>query len=44
MGKLEEKLTPVLTPEQIKVVENFLPCLIPPKELRDPVRAGKAPS
>ncbi|MEW6747655.1 MAG: hypothetical protein AB1486_33405 [Planctomycetota bacterium] len=32
----------ILTPAQIHVVEVFNPCLIPPKELRDPVRAGEA--
>lgn len=39
---LTRKLTQVLTPEQLQVVETFKPCLIPPLDLRDPVRAGQA--
>ena len=31
-----------LTPGQIEVVANFKPCTAPPKDLRDPVRAGQA--
>ena len=43
--KLKEydvKLRSILTDEQIGVVNSFKPCLIPPKNLRDPVRAGQA--
>lgn len=32
----------VLTEPQKKVVETYKPCLVPPKNLRDPVRAGQA--
>lgn len=32
----------VLTPAQRRVLLDFSPCLIPPKELRDPVRVGEA--
>lgn len=39
---LEARLGQVLTPEQVQVVQSFTPCLIPPKDLRDPVRAGQA--
>ena len=39
---LETRLNQVLTPEQVQVVKNFTPCLNPPKDLRDPVRAGQA--
>lgn len=39
---LEGRLRRVLSPEQLKVVENFKPCLIPPLDLRNPVRAGQA--
>ena len=42
MQSLETRLNQVLTPEQVKVVQDFTPCLIPPKDLRDPVRAGQA--
>ena len=40
--KLKEydiKLSSILTDEQMSVVNSFNPCLIPPKNLRDPVRA-----
>lgn len=43
--KLKEydiKLSSILTDEQMSVVNSFKPCLIPPKNLRDPVRAGQA--
>ena len=39
---LEEDLGRVLTPEQLQVVNDFKPCLIPPKDLNNPVRAGQA--
>ena len=42
MQSLETRLTQVLTPEQVQVVKDFTPCLIPPKDLRNPVRAGQA--
>jgi hypothetical protein len=41
---LEEKLRSVLAPEQLKVAQDFNPCLIPPLDLRNPVRAGQAVS
>lgn len=41
---LEGKLKGVLTPEQLRVVEDSSPCLIPPVDLRSPVRAGQAAS
>jgi hypothetical protein len=41
---LENKLRGVLSPEQLKVVQDFKPCLIPPRDLRNPVRAGQAAS
>ncbi len=41
---LEGKLRGVLSPEQLQVVEDFSPCLIPPVDLRSPVRAGQAAS
>jgi hypothetical protein len=44
MQSLEARLNHVLTPEQVQVVKDFTPCLIPPKDLRNPVRAGQATS
>lgn len=41
---LEDKLRGVLSPEQLKVAQDFKPCLIPPLDLRNPVRAGQASS
>ena len=40
--ELEVKLRSVLSQEQIHVVENFKPCLLPPAEMANPVRAGQA--
>jgi hypothetical protein len=37
-----EKLLEVLSPEQGEVIRTYESCLIPPKDLRDPVRAGQA--
>ncbi|MBF0531317.1 MAG: hypothetical protein HQK55_19015 [Deltaproteobacteria bacterium] len=42
--QIEAELNTLLTPEQIKVINDFSPCLIPPVNLRDPVRAGQAAS
>jgi hypothetical protein len=39
---LEARLDKVLTEGQKEVVASFKPCLIPPQNLRDPVRAGQA--
>lgn len=41
---LEARLNQVLSPEQAQVAQNFEPCLIPPLNLREPVRAGQAAS
>lgn len=43
-SEIVKKAEAVLTPEQLEVVSSFKPCLIPPKDLRDPVRAGQAAS
>jgi len=37
-----ELLLDVLTPEQGDVLLTYAPCLVPPMNLRDPVRAGQA--
>lgn len=42
LREIEEKAKSVLTPGQIEIVEDFKPCLIPPKDLKNPVRAGQA--
>jgi len=39
---LETRLKRVLTASQIQVVEEFKPCLIPPRNLKDPSRVGQA--
>ncbi|GEM_PF-3094140 len=39
---LDRDLGRVLSPEQIEVVREFNPCIIPPKNLKDPVRAGQS--
>lgn len=41
---LEDQVRRILSPEQVQVVETFKPCLIPPKDLKNPVRAGQASS
>jgi hypothetical protein len=37
-----DKMLGVLSPEQGEVIRTYESCLIPPKDLRDPVRAGQA--
>jgi hypothetical protein len=37
-----ESLVEVLSPEQGEVIRTYAPCLVPPRNLRDPVRAGQA--
>ncbi len=37
-----KKIETFLTPAQLEVVATFRPCILPPKNLRDPVRAGQA--
>jgi hypothetical protein len=41
---LDAQLQRTLTPSQLEIIEGFKPCLIPPQDLRDPVRAGQAAS
>lgn len=38
------KVNNILTCEQLEVINSFKPCIIPPKDFRDPVRAGQAAS
>lgn len=42
LAKLEKRVTRVMTSAQIEIVEGFVPCLIPPKDLKNPVRVGQA--
>ncbi len=39
---LESEAAGVLSSSQQRIVNDFKPCLIPPKSLRDPVRVGQA--
>ena len=39
---LEKEIAQVLTEAQMEIVNTFEPCLIPPKNLKNPVRAGQA--
>ncbi|MFN3467242.1 MAG: hypothetical protein ACK4WF_06025 [Candidatus Brocadiales bacterium] len=32
----------ILTPGQLAIVEDYKPCLIPPKDLKSPIKAGQA--
>lgn len=42
LGNLEDEARTVLTEGQIAIVESFKPCLIPPRNLADPVAVGQA--
>lgn len=42
LGKLEVRASHVLTAAQLEIVEGFIPCLIPPSDLKNPVRVGQA--
>jgi hypothetical protein len=44
LSVLDHELSNILTPEQTQVIDTFKPCLIPPKDLKNPVRAGQASS
>jgi hypothetical protein len=39
---LEERIIPILTENQLCIIDDFKPCLIPPKNLKDPSRVGQA--
>jgi len=38
------RVTEALTPAQQEIISTYKPCLIPPKNLKDPVRVGQAKS
>jgi hypothetical protein len=37
-----KKARKILTSEQLQVIDSFSPCIVPPDDMRDPVRAGQA--
>jgi hypothetical protein len=41
-GRLEDEARKVLSEGQVAIIEEFKPCLIPPKNLADPVAVGQA--
>lgn len=44
LRELAERILSILTDEQKQVIADYKPCLIPPKNLKDPVRVGQAPT
>ncbi len=42
LARIEERVLDTLTAGQAEIIEDFKPCLIPPKNLRNPARAGQA--
>ncbi|MCK4873016.1 MAG: hypothetical protein KAS72_09850 [Phycisphaerales bacterium] len=40
--ELEQAINAVLTDGQLAIMAEYKPCLLPPKDLKDPVRAGQA--
>lgn len=44
LSVLDQEMSDILTSEQQQVIEEFKPCLIPPKDLKNPIRAGQASS
>lgn len=39
---MEDEMVGFLSPGQMEVIQEFNPCLIPPKNLKDPLRVGQA--
>ena len=44
LAELDQRLQKALTEGQLQIVESFEPCLVPPRDLKDPVRAGQVES
>lgn len=44
LREIAAQVLSILTDEQKQVLIDYKPCLIPPKNLRDPVRVGQAPN
>lgn len=42
--RIAKEVEALLSSQQLAVVEDFAPCVVPPKDMRDPVRAGQAKS
>ena len=42
--RISKEVEGILSSEQLDVINNFAPCVVPPKDMRDPVRAGQAKS
>ncbi|MBM4038588.1 MAG: hypothetical protein FJ290_08750 [Planctomycetes bacterium] len=42
LPEFDAKLQSILTEGQLQIIETFRPCLVPPQDLKDPVRAGQA--
>ncbi|MBF0408889.1 MAG: hypothetical protein HQM10_16190 [Candidatus Riflebacteria bacterium] len=42
LAALEDQAAAILSDAQLSIVEDFKPCLIPPKDLKNPVRVGQA--
>ena len=42
ISRMEEEVDGILTDAQACIVDDFKPCLVPPKDLRNPVRVGQA--
>lgn len=42
LGEIEDAVETVFLPAQREVLRTYKPCLVPPKDLRDPVRVGQA--
>ena len=42
--EFDATLQSILSEGQVQIIESFRPCLVPPRDLKDPVRAGQAES
>jgi len=44
LAELDQRLQKALSEGQLQIIETFEPCLVPPRDLKDPVRAGQVES
>ncbi len=42
LSERSKRVAAILTPEQLEVVRTFKPCMLPPKDQKEPVRAGQS--
>jgi len=42
IAKIEDETMEILTNAQVSVINDFKPCLVPPKDFQNPVRVGQA--